>query len=469
MPQRPNLLVIMSDEHDPAVTGCYGDPLVRTPRLDRLAAEGITFDACYCNSPLCVPSRLSFTAGQYVSRCGGWNNSCWLPSDDYPSLPRALARAGYETVLCGKQHYDATRRYGFTTDLIPELNDAFKTGRGGRSDPDNVKIAHQSWTNRSAEFHPGYESEVLDHDRIVTEEACRFLDRRDPDAAPFMLFAGHLAPHFPLIAPEHLYNHYKGRVPMPDLPPGLIDNLPRNYKHQRYGFGTVDVPDELTQYGRDLYWALTDWYDVQVGRVLDALAASPFAENTVVVYTSDHGENKGDHGMWWKNCLYEHGARVPLIVRWPERWKGGQRRSGACSLVDVVQTLAALGGAEAHEQWDGDSMLAYLDDPRADWKDFALTEYYGHNICSGITMVRQGRHKYVYHSRANERHGPERELFDLSADPKEHRNLAHDPAHAPLVERLHAAMLKELGEDPEAIELRCRTDYAKGYGREKPK
>ncbi len=109
----PNLLVIMSDEHAQRVTGCYGNALVQTPNLDRLAAEGITFDACYDASPLCVPSRLAFTACKHISRCGAWSNNTRLPSDDYPSIAHAMNAAGYESFLCGKQHYDAQHRYGF--------------------------------------------------------------------------------------------------------------------------------------------------------------------------------------------------------------------------------------------------------------------------------------------------------------------------------------------------------------------
>ncbi|MHC4499987.1 MAG: sulfatase-like hydrolase/transferase [Planctomycetota bacterium] len=110
----PNVLVIMSDEHNAGVTACYGNKIVQTPNLDTLARRGILFQSCYCNSPLCVPLRLSFTSGKYASRVGAWNNKCWLPSADYPSLPRIMNAAGYESFLCGKMHYDRTRRYGFT-------------------------------------------------------------------------------------------------------------------------------------------------------------------------------------------------------------------------------------------------------------------------------------------------------------------------------------------------------------------
>ncbi|MCW8133311.1 MAG: sulfatase-like hydrolase/transferase [Planctomycetota bacterium] len=461
---RPNILVIMSDEHDRAVAGCYGDPLVRTPHLDALAASGIAFDAAYTTSPLCVPGRLSFTACQYVSRFGGWNNGSRLPSDRYPSLPRALNAAGYDCLLGGKMHYDGRHRYGFR-DLVPHaFNNDTMTGKGVWRSPGDTKVAEKSWNARAKDFHAGDDSLILRHDREVTATCSRFLAERGADEKPFFLLAGYLAPHFPLVVPEPYAGRYAGKVPAPDLPPGLLENLPRNYKHLRRGFGVETAEMSVQRRGRDLYWGLVEWFDHEVGKLLAALRGNPaIAENTVVVYTSDHGENKGDHGLWWKNNMYEHSAGVPLIVSWPGRWAGGQRRTGACSFMDLVQTIAAWGGAQAHEAWDGDSLGAYLDDPAHPWKDFALSEYYGHNICSGITMVRQGAFKYVYHNAAGAGFPAERELYDLAADPREFKNLAADPAHRATLERLHARMLGELGEDPEAINARCIEQCAKGY------
>ncbi len=477
MPDRPNILCIMSDEHDASNMGCYGDPLGATPTLDALAARGVTFDNCYCNSPLCVPSRLSFTASQYISRCGAWNNSCWLPSDAYPSLPWVLRAAGYEPYLCGKQHYDATRRYGFI-DILPEISDSHrgsnnyrKDGRGHRRAADDLSEHEPSWLtwlSRARDFHAADHSWVLDHDRAVTHTARGFLGGRKRTDAPFFLFAGYLAPHFPLIAPTAYCDEFHGRTPEPDRPAGMLENLPLNYKHLRAGFGLVGADPQVERKGRDYYWALTRWFDDEVGKLLKALGDSDVADNTIVIYTSDHGENKGDHGLWWKNCMYDHGARVPLIVSWPARWAGGQRRTGVCSLVDLVQTIIDLagGGGEAPEQMDGDSLVDYLDDADAAWKDCALSEYHGHNVASGFTMYRQGDWKYVYHNRMDEAHGPERELYHMTEDPKEMRNLAADPAQADRIAALHQAMVEELGEDPDEIEQRCRADGARGYERD---
>jgi len=283
---------------------------------------------------------------------------------------------------------------------------------------------------------------------------------------PFFLFIGHLSPHFPLIAPQEIYEKYRGRVPMPNIPEGFLETLPRNYKHLRYGFGTTDCDPEVVQNGRDLYWALTDWYDGHIGQLIRALESGQAAENTVVLYTSDHGENKGDHGLWWKNNMYEHSARIPLLAWHPARWAGGQRRGEACSLVDVVQTVADLAAAETPDDWDGDSMLGWMDDAGTGWKDLAVSEYYAHNITSGYAMIRQGQWKYVYHTPANEAHGPERELYDLETDSAEFTNLATDPGQSPRIEAMHTALLQELGEEPDLAEQRCREDYARGYDRD---
>ena len=299
----------------------------------------------------------------------------------------------------------------------------------------------------------------------MTAGVCDFLSRRQRGDKPFFLFAGYLAPHFPLIVPEAYHAPYRGKVPMPSLPPGHLEGLPLNYKHLRAGFHLVGVPDDAVRLGRELYLGLTQWMDEQVGKLLDALARSDVARDTVVVYTTDHGENMGEHGLWWKNCMYEHAARVPLIVSWPECWAGGQRRVGACSHVDLVQTLADLGGAKPGDDWNGASLCPWLDDPKALWRDQAVSEYYAHNIASGYAMLRTGNFKYVYHTPPDTQHPAQRELYDLAADPGEFANLAVRPEHQARIGQLHAALVKELGEDPDETELRCRADYAKGYDR----
>ena len=462
---KPNLLVIMSDEHTASITGCYGNKIVQTPHLDGLAAKGVTFDACYTTSPLCVPARLSFTSGKYISRNGAWSNSSWLPSNEVASLPRLLNDAGYETVLCGKMHYDGTRRYGFSKELV-RGNNSRKTGRGGRRKADDLQ-GKPGISGRFRDFRVGGEKDsgIIRNDLSVTREAAVYLKARKEGDRPFFLFAGYLAPHFPLIVPQEYWDPYIDRVPMPVLPPGHLDGLPLNYRHLRTGFNNEDVPDDIVKKGRELYYGLTQWLDEQLGLLFKALAESVDAENTVIVYTTDHGENLGEHGLWWKNCMYEHAARIPLIISFPPRWQGGQRRTLACSTVDLVQTLADLAGAEAPKDWDGDSLVPWLNDAKAPWKDLAISQYYAHNIASGYVMLRQGPWKYVYHSPPDDQHPAEEELYNLTADPGEFRNLARNPAQVERTKAMLAAIIKELGEHPDETEARARGDYAKGYER----
>jgi choline-sulfatase len=464
---KPNILVVMSDEHNAGVLGCNGNAIVKTPNLDGLARRGITFQSCYCNSPLCVPSRLSFTSGKYASRVSVWNNGCWLPIADYPSLPRIMNAAGYESILCGKMHYDRTRRYGFK-EIGGNMNNSVKTGRGSRRKADDL-APKPDISPRFNDFHTGDNSSVLKHDRAVTAGTVDFLKNRKASDKPFFMLAGYLAPHFPLIVPEEYWRQYRGKVPMPKIPEGHLESQPLNYKHLRIGFNIEDVPDEIVCKGRELYYGLTQWVDEEIGKVLDCLAGREVADNTIVIYTTDHGENMGEHGLWWKNCMYEHASRVPLIVSWPARWKGGQRRIQTCSLVDVVQTIAELGGADVPADWNGDSMIDWLDNPDTEWKDLAVSEYYAHNIASGFAMIRKGRYKYVYHTPANASHPAECELYDLRSDPGEFNNLARRERYKDRIDTLHEALIKEIGEHPDRTEQRCRAECSKGYAQLKKK
>ncbi|HEY1685323.1 MAG TPA: sulfatase-like hydrolase/transferase [Tepidisphaeraceae bacterium] len=466
-PQRsPNILWIMSDEHNASVLGCYGNKISRTPRMDSLAERGVTFDACYCNSPLCVPSRASLTAGKYCSRVNVWNLECELPSADIPSLPRVLNAAGYESYLCGKQHYDYSRRYGFT-EIGGNFNNNYKTGFGGRRDPND--LVQDRLSPRFDNFHPGNHGSSVEHDRRVTAGALDFLSKHGTGGVsekPFFLYVGYLCPHFPLVVPREYWQHYQGKIDLPNVPPGHVDSFPLNYKQLRAGFREIGVPDDTVRRGRELYYGLTEWIDNEIGKVLDVFHANKaIADNTVLVYASDHGENMGEHGMWWKNDMFDCSARIPLIVSWPKRWPGGHRRTQTCSLLDLVQTLGAIGGGHTPHDWNGDSMLGWLDDKSTNWKDFAISEYYAHNISSGYVMARSSNWKYTYHTTIDKDHPAERQLYDVKNDPAEFHNLAGDPKHQQLIVELDKRMVAELGAAPDETEQRARHELKIGYHR----
>jgi choline-sulfatase len=323
-------------------------------------------------------------------------------------------------------------------------------------------VTPKRFSARFKDFHTGDTSSILKHDRQVTAGTVEFVSHRKLNDKPFFMIAGYLAPHFPLIVPEEYWLHYKDKVPMPVIPDGYLDTLPLNYQHLRAGFNITNVDPATVKIGRELYYGLTEWVDNEIGKVLAALEAAGLDDNTVVIYTTDHGENMGEHGLWWKNCLFDSAARVPLIVSCPKRWPGGQRRSGACSLVDVVQTIAQMGGTRPPADWDGDSLMPYLDDSKHAWKDLAVSEYYGHNIVSGYAMIRKGTYKYVYHASSDAKHPAQRELYDLAKDPGELHNLADQPEQKQRIADMHAMLVKELGETPDATEQRCRQEARRG-------
>ena len=458
--KRPNILVIMSDEHHAGIMGCAGNPYIRTPNLDAIAARGVRFDAHYCSSPICTPARQSFVLGKYVSHHNVWGNTAGAP-DSWPSLPRVMNAAGYQSYLIGKMHFKGGATYGY---------DGLQAGKekyAGDQRPDPAPKARtrprpgvfvDNGLALNGEFDRAGEVEDLmgfiDVDR--RQAAVKFLTERAAGERPFFLTVGLIAPHYPLTAPKELIDRYTGVVPQPMLPPGYLDTLPLNYKHLRNARKLEAVSDDLARRAITGYYARLEWMDQQVGEILKALRESPFAEDTVVIYTTDHGENLGEHGLWWKNCMYDCAARVPLLVSWPRRWAGGQSRAGACSVVDLVQTIAAVGGAKPPEDWDGRSLLSYLDDGASPWRDLAVCEYYSEYIASGISMIRAGSWKYVYHTAADATHPAQRELYDLRADPGELVNLAGDPQHAARITAMHAQLVAEVGEDPEQTEQRYR-------------
>lgn len=462
---RPNILFIMTDEHNARVMGAAGDKIVRTPNLDALAASGILFNTQYCSSPICMPSRHSLTTGKYVSGHKVWSNDGGVP-EGAPTLPRVLSAAGYESFLVGSMHYKADETHGFNiiNDRFGRLRPAVDAAPAAkapklRARPRLPAGVFPDQTGRLAkEFDRAGEADENPSPVDVPRRnnAIRFLRERPADSKPFFTVVSLIAPHYPFIAPEEYLGHYRGKVPFPVVPPGLVDKLPLNYKHMRNTRQFESVPPEIEKRALEAYYARVEWIDHQIGLILDALKSSPFADNTVVVYTTDHGENMGEHGMWMKCCVYDASSRVPLIMSWPGRWKGGQQRTGACGSVDLVQTIADIGGAKIPADWNGVSMLPWLDDANHAWRDLAVCEYYGLDIASGLVMIRQGDWKYVYHTRADGSHGPERELYNIARDPKEFHNLASDPTNDARMKAMHAALIKETGEDPEKTEARCR-------------
>ena len=443
--QQPNFLIIMSDEHAPMYSSIHGHPLVQTPQMERLAAMGTTFDVAYCNSPLCMPSRMSFMTGRYIHHTGSWDNAAPLESDTV-TWAHLLRSTGYDVAISGKQHFcGPDQLHGFQTQLARDLH-------AERAHPifswdDGIRTAPRPWQGID-EAGPGT-TEEIEVDDLVQARALEYLHDPARQQRPWALNVGFIAPHFPLVVPQRFWDLYPlDQIDLPDLPPGHLDNLHPVYQRMRTMFGLIDFPEDGVRRARAGYYALITYLDEKIGQLIDALEATGQLENTVIIHTSDHGEMNGEHGMWRKSNFYEAASRIPLQIAWPGHLPTGKRIPQVVSLVDLVATVVDMAGAAPVTPLVGDSLLPLLKDKADDWKDEAFAEYLAHGVDRPMAMLRSGRYKLNYSL------NDPLELYDVVADPNEFTNLAENPDYADVLEALKTRLLSHW--NPEAIDRAVR-------------
>ena len=453
--KRPNILLIMSDEHAPAVTGCYGHPLVQTPSLDSMAEEGVLFESAYCNNPICVPSRMSFLTGKYASDVNVFDNGSPLASE-IPTFAHYLEASGYETTLCGRMHMvGPDRLHGFGRRLLDDKSDWVRIGKT----PVRTPEARRSSNSHVTECGPG-PPRWLDYDRTVTDLSERFLRDKaeNPADQSWCLVASFMYPHFPLYAPQEYLDLYSlDRIDLPDLGGESLESQHPAIRQLRYFFhNDQPLPEQFTRTALASYFALVTLTDEHIGRLLSVVDNSPLREDTVIIYLSDHGEMAGQHGIWQKQCFYESSVRVPLIVRGPHL-EAGARVNANVSLVDIMPTLLDLAGTPIPEGLRGRSLLPLLRGGAVP-EQAVIAEYHAQGMLSAGYMAKKGNLKYNHYV------GLPPQLFDLAADPNEFVNLAGHSNWADAQSNLHQELLAKL--DPEEVDGRAkRNQQIKGMAR----
>ncbi|MEZ5863711.1 MAG: sulfatase-like hydrolase/transferase [Geminicoccaceae bacterium] len=449
---RPNLLFILSDQHAQRFAGCYGNGFGLTPNLDRLAARGVVFDRAYCPSPICLPSRASLLTGKHPHRHRCWTNSDALPSDE-PTYAHALGAAGYRPELIGRMHFvGPDQLHGFVARPIGDHNSNWLgvsgVGHGifqGTAGPDAISVV------RSGAGRAAYEIK----DEHTTEVALRRLDeiaaeRAAGDQSPFCLTVGLMLPHPPYVVNDEDFDALPEAIEEPEIAavPAGSDHPWLRWWRDRSGAAGLSTADQRR--ARRAYAALVRKMDRLIGQILDRLEAAGLADDTLVVYSSDHGDHAGDRGLWWKHTFYDESARIPLIMAWPGVLPAGERRQQVANLVDLPPTFAEALGGEALPDIDGRSLLAVAKDGATPWCDETFSEYctdtsfdFAHGEYAIQRMLLRGRYKYVYY------HGFPDQLFDLETDPLEQHDLSGDPRLAGVRLAMRAATLA--GWSPAAI------------------
>jgi choline-sulfatase len=447
-----NLLFILSDEHNKRVLGCNGHPMIRTPNLDALAQRGTRFTDAYTNCPICVPARASFATGRYVHEVRCWDNAIAYDGRT-PAWGHRLMEQGHHVAAIGKLHYRESDpgKNGFSEEILP-LHIVNGVG-------DLLGLIREELPRRPGSLKLGPEagrgeSEYTRYDRSIADEAVKWLKQSAPKhkAKPWALYVGFVSPHFPLIAPPQFYDLYaEDKVPWPDL----YDHAER----PRHPFLDAmrkclcfDEPFDAPMVRRALaaYFGLVSFLDDNIGRILKALADSGLAEDTRVIYSSDHGDNLGTRGLWGKSTMYEESAGIPMILAGPDVPESSVCRAPV-TLADGFPTfIHALGARPDARDRDlpGTSLLDIAQGrvPRRT----ILSEYHAAGAVTASYMIRHGRYKYIHYV------GMPPMLFDLEADSHERRDLACESAYKGIISECEQFLRKVV--DPEAADRLARAD-----------
>ncbi len=443
-PERPNVLFIVSDDLN-NMLGSYGDGLARTPHLDRLATRGVRFERAYCSFPLCGPSRNSFLTGLYPNATGILQNGQIFRQTipDRVSLPQAFRQAGYFAARIGKlYHYNVPRSVGTNGHDDPaswelELNPA---GVDRLEEEPEIFTLSPGKFGGTLSWYASPKADAFHTDGMMAADAEWVLERCARDRSrPFFLAVGFFRPHTPYVAPKDPYFSWHPVEQMPvvagvaedqaDLPAAALGS----YKKEQ-----DKLTDKLRRECRQAYNASISFMDAQVGRVIDALERFGLADNTIIVFTSDHGYHMGEHGLWQKQSLFEESARVPLLMVAPGVTHPAGVAAAPVSQVDLFPTLAELCSVPAPGNLQGQSLVPLLADPQQPGRNWALTQ---------VVRRRKGSQFFGYSLRTPRwrltewdegREG--RELYDHEADPRELRNLEADPALQETITKLSAQL-----------------------------
>ncbi|KAH8805814.1 alkaline-phosphatase-like protein [Xylogone sp. PMI_703] len=428
---KPNILYIMADQlaapllkmHNPASQ-------IKTPNLDRLAATAVVFDSAYCPSPLCAPSRMSMVTGQLPTKIGSYDNACSI-EPSVPTYAHYLRAAGYETTLAGKMHFIGDQLHGYESRLTSDIYPGDYGWVVNWEEPDT----RLEWYHNASSIEQAgicVRSNQLDYDEEVMYKSKQFLYdhvRKGPQSRPFCMTVSLTHPHDPYTIQKKYWDMYEGvDIELPKV------NIPKEQQdsHSKRLLKVCDLWDkeftpEQVKRARRAYYGAVSYVDDCIGQLLDVLKDCRLDENTIVLFSGDHGDMLGERGLWYKMSYFENSVRVPLLVHYPQAFKP-HRVSANVSTLDILPTLVDLAGTKLWPRlpMDGSSLLPHLQNVPGG-NDTVIAEYCGEGTIAPLMMIRRGPWKFITCP------VDKPQLFNLANDPTELHNLATLPTDDPLI------------------------------------
>jgi choline-sulfatase len=449
-----NLLIIMSDQHNRRMLGCYGHNIVRTPNLDRLAAGGTLFTDAYTPCPVCVPARAAFATGKYVHQIGTWDNAIAY-NGSIPTWHHQLRERGHHVVSIGKLHFRSKEDdNGFSDeqigmhiidgdgDLLGLIRDEDMPKRGG-----SYKMARMAGPGES--MYTTYDREIAARAQIWLREEAQKHSRK-----PWVLFVSFVCPHFPLTAPpEHFYHYWGQPLPLPKLYEQRHAPLHPYLEDYRKSFAYDEFFEtpEMVRRAQAGYFGLCSFLDENIGKILVALADAGLTDSTRIVYTSDHGDNLGARGLWGKSTMYEESVAVPLIVAGPSI-PLGMRVGAPVNLLDlypfIMESVGEASPQTITTEHPGVSIARTISAPCSARAVFS--EYHGMGSKTAAYMIRKGPYKLVYYGD----YPPQ--LFHLASDPEELNDIVEHANAKSVVDELKGDLFRIC--DPHAVDRQAKAD-----------
>lgn len=445
---KPNILFIQADQMAANALRAWGNKTVKTPHIDRLSENGVVFQNCYCNLPMCAPSRASMHASKLPFSIGMYDNANEFHAD-IPTFAHYLRMMDYRVEMSGKMHFvGPDQMHGYekrhTTEIYPS-NFAWTVdwSKGREYRPTNLTMAP------ILESGPCIRSMQMDYDDEVAYHGMQALYdfARKADDRPFMLTVSFTSPHSPFTVGKEwwdLYDHDEIESPaVPPLKLDEMDHLSRNlhYCQARHQFTVTDEHRRMARHG---YYGMISYIDDKIGQLLDVLEKTGMAENTIVIFAADHGEMMGERGMWFKQHFFEWAAKVPFIVYCPSKFKPANI-SQNISLIDLMPTILEAANGAPFEDYalpiDGNSLFPALNGDTSTMTDTVISEFAADGSTGPSRMVKKGSWKLMWLE------GKDTLLYNTVEDPNEINNLADDPLNASIRSELERILFQDFAPD----------------------